>query len=40
MDADVILFLKNGKIVEQGTHPELIEQKGEYFTLWDIQNRK
>jgi ABC-type transport system involved in Fe-S cluster assembly fused permease/ATPase subunit len=40
MDADVILFLKNGKIVEQGTHPELIERKGEYFTLWDIQNRK
>lgn len=37
MDADRILVLKEGVILEEGTHEELIEKAGEYKTLWDLQ---
>ncbi|KAF2020323.1 P-loop containing nucleoside triphosphate hydrolase protein [Aaosphaeria arxii CBS 175.79] len=40
VDADLILFVKDGDIVERGTHQELIERKGEYFELWERQNRQ
>ena len=32
-NADMILFLSKGKIVEKGTHKELIEMDGEYKKL-------
>ena len=32
-DADNIILLEGGKIVEEGTHEELIERKGKYFEL-------
>lgn len=32
-NCDKILLLKNGKILEQGNHNELIENKGEYYQL-------
>lgn len=32
-DADNIVVLDNGRIVEQGTHSELVEQQGAYYTL-------
>lgn len=32
-NADQILVLENGKVVETGTHEELTEKKGTYFTL-------
>ena len=35
--ADVILVVHNGKIVEQGTHPELIAKKGAYYNLYTRQ---
>lgn len=35
--ADKIFVMDKGKIVEQGTHTELIEKKGKYFNLWDAQ---
>jgi subfamily B ATP-binding cassette protein MsbA len=35
--ADVIIVLKNGNIVEQGTHDELIAQDGYYKSLCKIQ---
>ena len=35
--ADVILVVHDGKIIEQGTHMELIEKKGAYFNLYTRQ---
>ena len=35
--ADRILVLKNGCLIEQGTHSKLLEQAGEYATLWKMQ---
>ena len=26
--------MHKGRLVEQGTHQELVEQKGEYYRLW------
>jgi len=37
--ADRILVLDEGKIVEQGTHTELIEQSGLYSHLYELQFR-
>jgi ATP-binding cassette subfamily B protein len=39
-DADQILVLKGGRIVEQGDHAQLIDQDGEYAALWRRQTRK
>ncbi|RPE00159.1 ABC transporter ATP-binding protein [Aureibaculum marinum] len=35
--ADKIIVMEKGKIVEQGTHQELLKQKGYYSKLYDIQ---
>lgn len=35
--ADVILVIKDGKIIEQGTHKELIAKRGEYYSLYTKQ---
>lgn len=35
--ADVILFMKDGKIMEQGSHKELLAQKGHYAELYNSQ---
>lgn len=35
--ADIILVVKDGKIVEQGTHNSLIEKRGYYYTLYTKQ---
>lgn len=35
--ADKIIVMDNGKIVEQGTHKELLDKKGYYSRLYDIQ---
>lgn len=37
VDADQIVVLKNGKIIETGTHMELLHQKGYYFDLYKNQ---
>ena len=36
-DADVILVMKGGNIIEQGNHEKLLEQKGFYYTLYSSQ---
>lgn len=34
MDYDEIIVMHEGKIAEQGTHEELIKQKGRYFKMF------
>ncbi len=36
-NADLILLMKDGNIVEQGTHNELMKQKGQYAELYNSQ---
>jgi ATP-binding cassette subfamily B protein len=36
-DADLILVMESGRIVEQGTHEQLLEKRGAYFRLYDAQ---
>lgn len=38
-DADQILVVDNGKIVEKGVHVELIQQKGIYQKFWNIRQK-
>ena len=35
--ADCIYVMEDGKIVERGTHDELLEQQGIYANLWRVQ---
>jgi ATP-binding cassette subfamily B protein len=36
--ADLILYLKDGEIIESGTHQQLLAKKGEYYKLNQLQN--
>ncbi|MCM2354052.1 MAG: ABC transporter ATP-binding protein/permease [Pseudobdellovibrio sp.] len=38
-NADLILVMKRGQIVEKGVHKELLEKNGEYARLYYTQNR-
>ena len=38
--ADVILVVKDGKIIERGSHEELLHKKGYYFSLYTKQFEK
>jgi ATP-binding cassette subfamily B protein len=40
MDADQILVLSQGRIVERGTHAQLLEAKGEYARMWALQQEQ
>lgn len=37
VDADNIIVMQQGEIVEQGTHQGLLAQKGYYYTMWQLQ---
>jgi ATP-binding cassette subfamily B protein len=39
-NADLILVIREGDIVEKGTHDELLEQKGFYADLYNSQFEK
>ena len=36
-DADLILVMRDGKVIEKGNHEELLENKGFYYTLYNSQ---
>lgn len=36
--ADLIFVLKDGELIEQGTHNDLMEQQGEYFRMFQLQS--
>ena len=35
--ADIILVLDNGKIIEHGTHTELLAKRGKYLEIYELQ---
>jgi len=39
-NADVVMMLKDGQIIERGTHHALLEQKGAYYDLYMSQFRR
>lgn len=39
-DADQIIVLDKGRIVEKGTHEELLAKKGYYYKLYTLQNNQ
>ncbi|KAA1155446.1 ABC transporter ATP-binding protein/permease [Pseudoalteromonas sp. FUC4] len=39
-DADTIIVLKAGQIIEQGKHDELLTLDGEYARMWELQHKK
>ena len=35
--ANLIIVLKEGQVVEQGTHDELMKMRGLYYSMWQQQ---
>ena len=40
MNADEILVMDSGKIVERGTHPVLLAVNGRYAQMWALQQQE
>lgn len=40
INADKIIVLENGQVMEEGTHSELMEKKGAYWSLYKSQERE
>ena len=36
-DCDRIIVIDDGKVIEEGTHDELLVKKGRYYSLWQLQ---
>jgi len=39
-NADNIVFMNKGKIMEQGTHDELLKNRADYWHLWSLYNEE
>ena len=39
VDSDVIFVMESGRLVEQGTHNELLAKKGKYYTLYKFSEK-
>lgn len=39
-NADQILVLEKGRIIERGNHEELMKQKGQYYQMYELQKGK
>ena len=37
INADIILVIDDGKVIEKGSHQELLSLKGEYYNLYKNQ---
>lgn len=37
--ADRIIVIEKGKIIESGTHDQLIEKRGKYYSMWKLQSK-
>jgi len=37
LHTDLIIVLKEGQVVEQGTHEDLMKMKGLYYSMWQQQ---
>jgi ATP-binding cassette subfamily B protein len=40
VDADEIIVLDHGRVVERGSHAQLLSQRGAYARLWHLQQRE
>jgi ATP-binding cassette subfamily B protein len=36
-DADELVVLENGQVIERGTHDDLLDRKGKYSAMWAAQ---
>jgi ATP-binding cassette subfamily B protein len=39
VNADEIIVLEQGRVIERGSHAQLLEQRGSYARLWQLQQR-
>jgi ATP-binding cassette subfamily B protein len=40
VNADQIVVLDAGRVIEQGTHQELLALRGQYAELWELQQQE
>lgn len=40
VDADEILVMQGGRIIERGRHQQLLDQQGVYLTMWELQQQE
>lgn len=40
VDADTILVMDHGRVIERGTHEQLLKERGLYAQMWDLQRQQ